>query len=308
MFKITLDSSCDCNIEELNKDNISVIFFNYTDGKNNYLDNMDASMYNNFYLKMKEGVVYKTSQINPETYYNFFEKQLKDNLPIIHVSLGSGLSNSINNAKIAVEMLKEKYDNCDIRIIDTKLASLGSVLVKNELIKCRNENLNVSEAEEKVNRFIDNLNAFYTTNTLTYFARGGRLSKIEAFLGNALKVNPILDCDHEGKLRVIEKVKGERKALDKLVNRIKYSVQNPNEQTIYICHADNETKALSLAKRLVNEVGFKDYKIYFMGPIIGAHTGPGLVAAFFFGKKRERVVHTIADNKEELKEELNKLA
>lgn len=308
MFKITLDSSCDCNIEELNKDNISVIFFNYTDGKNNYLDNMDASMYNNFYLKMKEGVVYKTSQINPETYYNFFEKQLKDNLPIIHVSLGSGLSNSINNAKIAVEMLKEKYDNCDIRIIDTKLASLGSVLIKNELIKCRNENLNVSEAEEKVNQFIDNLNAFYTTNTLTYFARGGRLSKIEAFLGNALKINPILDCDHEGKLRVVEKVKGERKALDKLVNRIKYSVTNPNEQTIYICHADNETKALSLAKRLVNEVGFKDYKIYFMGPIIGAHTGPGLVAAFFFGKKRERVVHTIADNKEELKEELNKLA
>lgn len=308
MFKITLDSSCDCNIEELNKDNISVIFFNYTDGKNNYLDNMDESLYTNFYLKMKEGVVFKTSQINPETYYNFFEKQLKDNLPIIHVSLGSGLSNSINNAKIAVEMLKEKYSNCDIRIIDTKLASLGSVLIKNELVKHRNNNLSVSEAEAKANQYIDNLNAFYTTNTLTYFARGGRLSKIEAFLGNALKVNPILDCDHEGKLRVVEKTKGERKALDKLISRIKHSVINPNEQTIYICHADNEIKAVLLANRLLNEVGFKDYKIYFMGPIIGAHTGPGLVATFFFGKKREKTIHTIAENKDELKEELNKLA
>ena len=308
MFLITIDSSSDCSIEELNKQNIPVISFEYTDGKNTFVDNMDESLYKNFYLKIKDGTVYKTSQINPNTYYNFFENQLKYNLPIIHISLGSGLSNSINNAKLAVELLKEKYPNSDIRIVDTKLASLGSVLIKNELLKYRNENLSINEAEEKINNIVDNLNAFYTTNTLTYFARGGRLSKIEAFFGNALKINPILDCDPDGKLIVIEKVKGEKKALDKLINRIKHSVINPKEQTIYICHADNEIKALTLANRLVNEVGFKDYKIYFMGPIIGAHTGPNLIAAFFFGKKREKVVHTIIDNKDELKDELNKLA
>ena len=129
------------------------------------------------------------------------------------------------------------------------------------------------------------LNAYYTTNTLTYFARGGRLSKVEAFIGNAIKINPIMDCDSDGKLRVIEKVRGSRKALDRLIERIKNSVINPKDQIVYICHADNESAKI-LGERLIKEVGFKDFKIYLMGPIIGAHAGPGVVASFFFGKKR----------------------
>lgn len=307
-YIISVDSSCDCSKEELDKKQIFVIPFKYNDSKTTYVDNQIEKGYKYFYMQMKSGTVYKTSQINPNEYYEYFNDLLKYNLPIIHISLGSGVSNTYNSALLAVEMLKEDNKNIDIKVIDSKLASLGSTLLMNDLINYDNSNLSATQAYDKIMEKVDTLNAYYTTDTLTYFARGGRLSKVEAFIGNSLKINPILDCDPDGKLRVIEKVRGERKALDHLISRIKNSVVNPSTQTIYICHADNEIKAVHLANRLVKEVGFKDYKIYFMGPIIGAHTGPSLVAAFFYGKKRSKVVENLSKvKKEELKDEVNKL-
>lgn len=306
-FIISIDSSCDCNKDELNKKQVFVIPFKYNDGQTIYVDKQQEKGYKNFYMQMKSGKLYKTSQINPNEYYEYFKDLLKYNLPIIHISLGTGVSNTYNNALVAVEMLKEN-SNVNIKVIDSKLASLGLTMLMDDLINYDNLNLNVNQAYEKIMEKVEALNAYYTTDTLTYFARGGRLSKVEAFFGNALKINPILDCDPDGKLRVIEKARGERKALDVLVNKIKNSVIDPSNQTLYVCHADNEIKAINLAARLVKEVGFKNYKLYFMGPIIGAHAGPGLVATFFYGKKRSKVVKSLSEvKKDELKDELNKL-
>lgn len=306
-FIITTDSSCDGSYSELQSKNIPVIFFNYSDDKNIFEDTMDEKGYKTFYQNIKSGTVYKTSQINPQKYYDFFKPLLKDNLPIIHVTLGSGLSNTINSIYIAISMLKEDYPNCDIRIIDSKIASLGLILILENLIFYRENNLTVDETYEQVNSKVLNVNAYYTTDTLTYFARGGRLSKVEAFLGNALKINPILDCDADGKLRIVEKVRGSKKAIDQLVKRIKEQVIDPENQFIYICHADDEVKGSLLGSRLVNEIGFKGYKLYFMGPIIGSHTGPGLVATFFHGKTRSNQLTSLNKNQaDELQKELNK--
>ena len=305
-YLITIDSSCDCSLQELNQKNIPVIFFKYNDETKTYKDNMQESGYKNFYNQMKEGKVFKTSQINPEEYYQFFEHLLDKNIPIIHISLGSGVSNTINSANLAISQLKEKYPNSDIRVIDTKLASLGSVLIMNKLIEFNSLDYSVDKAMNEIMPYVESLNAYYTTNTLTYFARGGRLSKIEAFFGNALKINPILDCDPDGKLRVIEKARGSKKAIERLIARIKDSSLDVSNQTVLVCHADNEQTATSVGERLVQEVGFKDYKLYFMGPIIGAHTGPGLIACFFFGKKRKAVITSLTENKEELEKQLEK--
>lgn len=292
-FIITTDSSCDCAIDELRKNNIPVIFFNYSDEKRVYTDTMDESGYKKFYEDMKNGSFFKTSQINPQSYYDFFKPILNENLPIIHVSLGSGLSNTINSIYIASSMLKEEFPQCDIRPLDSKIASLGLTVLINKLIEYRDADMDVDEALEKVSSVVDNGLAYFTTDTLTYFARGGRLSKVGAFLGNALKINPVLDVDPKGCLRITDKVRGSIKAIDTLTKRAKLNAVNPREQTVYVCHADDENKAHLIGKKLVDEVGFKDYKVYFMGPIIGAHTGPGLVAVFFFGKKREEEVPSV---------------
>ena len=116
-FIITTDSSCDCSYAELQSKNIPVIFFNYSDENKVYQDTMDEKGYKAFYQNIKSGTVYKTSQINPQAYYDFFKPLLKNNLPIIHVTLGSGLSNTINSIYIAISMLKEDFPNCDIKYI-----------------------------------------------------------------------------------------------------------------------------------------------------------------------------------------------
>lgn len=305
-FIITVDSSCDYNIQELKENNVPVIFFKYSCDNTFYEDNMDENSYKDFYRKMKEGKVFKTSQINPQEYYDFFEKLLDQHLPIIHISLGSGVSNTINSCNIAISMLKDEYPTCDIRAVDSYLASSGLALLVLEGIKYRDANEDVETAYRKIMDLVPHLNTYYTTNTLTYFARGGRLSKVEAFIGNALKINPILDCNPAGALRVIEKPRGIINAHNHIIARIKQTAIDPKNSTFIMTNADNPVVAVQLAERIKRECGFKDYKLVNMGPIIGAHTGPGLLAMFYFGKERSEGIPKLVIGKEKNKKELDK--
>lgn len=306
-FIITTDSSCDCAIDELKQKDIPVVFFEYADGTKTLVDDMNEKNYKSFYENMRKGIVYKTSQINPQRFYDFFKDLVKLNLPIIHMSLGSGLSNTVNSVHIAINMLKEDFPNCDIKVIDSKIASLGLTVMLNKLVELRDNDVEADKAFEIVNSKVINTIAYYTTDTLTYFARGGRLSKVEAFLGNALKINPILDCTPAGTLRIVDKVRGSKKAIEQLINRVKDVVIDPSNQYVLVCHADDEERGHLVGQKLVDEVGFKGYKLYFMGPIIGAHTGPGLVAVFFEGKTRTEEIKSLSKSSaEDINEEINK--
>ena len=305
-FIISVDSSCDCAINELKEKGISVAYFKYSDEAMTFEDTMNVKSYKNFYEQMRKGSVFKTSQINPLEFCNYFKPLLKENLPIIHVSLGSGLSNTINSLYIAISQLKEEFSGSEIKPIDSKFASLGLTLLINRLYELQCEGADAQQAYDEVSKVIDNVTAYFTTDTLTYFARGGRLSKVSAFIGNAIKINPVLDVDPDGKLRIVDKVRGSKHAIEQVIKRTKYSVINPNEQEVLICHADNAEKADLIGQKLVEEVGFKSYKTYFMGPIIGAHTGPSLVSVFFFGKKRSFDTSLISNkDKESLINEMN---
>lgn len=285
-FIITTDSACDCSKDELIIKDVSIIPFEYSDGSNTIMDKMEISNYKQFYDDIRHGVFYKTTQINPQRYYDFFKGLLNEGLPIVHVTLGSGLSNTINSIYIAINMLKDEFPTCNIKVVDSKLASLGLTIMVNKLIELRDQECDVDYAYDEVQKIIQHTIAYYTTDTLTYFARGGRLSKVEALIGNAFKINPILDCDPAGHLRIVDKVRGSKKAVQQLINRVKDMVLEPENQTIYVCHADALDKGNEIGQMLVEQCGFKNYKLYFMGPIIGAHTGPGLVAVFFIGKPR----------------------
>ncbi len=231
-----------------------------------------------------EGEVFKTSQINAAEYEEFFTEQAKKGLPIIHISLCEGLSNSINNAREAARNLAEK--GIKVSVIDATIASAGSYILALEGVKYRDEDMEYEEAVDKLSRKAKHIQTFYTTDTLKYFARGGRLSKSAALLGGMLHVNIILGCNAVGKLRVKAKVIGQKKAFKSYVQYVKSVAVNPENEEVYVVDAQNKEDAKELAALVQNEVGFKSVNYLSMGPTIGAHTGPGLIAMFFFGKEK----------------------
>ena len=295
-FIITTDSSSDFSKIALNKMGVLSIPYKYSNGNEIIEDSMDEKDYKVFYQKMKEGTIWKTSQINPQEYYTFFKEIYKKyHLPILHISLGSGVSNTINSLNIAINLLEE--EGIIVKEIDSKIASLGVGLIACNALELKNKGYDIDKVyNELKDNIVPYINTLYTTNTLTYFARGGRLSKVEAFVGNALRINPILDVNPSGNLRVIDKCHGTNKTLKRIIERIKATVIEPQNQILYVTHADNEERAIDVAKEIVSECGFKNYLLTFMGPIIGAHAGPGLIAVFYKGKERKQNANYYLNN------------
>lgn len=286
-FIITCDSACDMSKEYIDSLGVYVIPFEYISIERNeteaYLDTMNASDYKAFYEKMRNGVVFKTTQINVDRYLEFFHS-LKDlDLPILHISLCNALSNTIENAQYVAKELEKEGMN--IQVVDGKIASLGLGLLINKACILRNEGKTIEETKTIIEETADNMGVYYTTNTLTYFARGGRLSKTSSFIASALRINVILDCNENGGLRTIAKCHGRNKAKKYILDHIKENAVDPKNQAIYVCASDCKDEAVTFAASLVKEVGFKYYVLTDMGPIIGAHAGPGLMAFFFEAKK-----------------------
>lgn len=295
-FIITVDSSCEVSAEELAKLGIRMIYINYADGEKVYSSKMNEEENKKFYENMENGVVYKTSQINVQEYVNFFEPLLEENNNILHISLSAALSNTVNNAYLANEVLKETHPEANVIPVDSKIASLGVYIVVLEAYRLQQEGLTISEAFEKLNEFVKYVNTYYTTDDLTYFVRGGRLNKVTAFVGKVFKINPILDCMPSGQLRVVKNVRGRRRAIEYVIERIANTAIDPEKQTIYICHANCKERGQELADTLVNTLHFKDAKLYPMGPIIGAHAGPGLLAFFYTGALRTIEIKNYPEN------------
>lgn len=288
-YIFTIDSSCDCPLVELQEKDVPVIRFRYFEGEDNHIDEMDPTIYKDFYQKMRDGHTYSTSQINPTEYMEFFKEQMKKygTKQIIHISLCEGLSGTINSARLAARQMLEEDKEAKVLIVDPTIASLGSTMMLYEGLRVREEGMEFEEAFKYLQEKALHINTYYTTDTLTFFAKGGRLSKAAAFVGNAFKICPILDCKVKGELDVIAKIRTTKKALDFIVQKVKETVIDPTSQMLYVCTADNEELGKELAERLIQECGFTHYRIYAMGPIIAAHAGPGLLSVFYYGKTRE---------------------
>lgn len=285
-FVITIDSSCDGNLQELYSKDVDVIFYYYSNGTTEYLDDMDMDKGLSFFNNMRNGTSYSTSQLNQYAYYDFFKKNLIRSKNIIHISLTEGLSGSINQARLAAKELMNEDKSIRITPIDSLIACNGELVLLDKAIELRDNGTPYEEAVKILNEFATEINTYFTTNTLTYFVRGGRLSKATGFIGSVLRINPVLVCAPNGNLKVDKQVRGKKSAANYILEECLARVINPEKQYVYICHADNLEGAYEYEKLLVEGVGFKGAKIYQMGPIIGSHTGPGLIAIFFHGKKR----------------------
>ena len=285
-------STVDLTSQYLENRNIPYKSFHFFLDEEEHLDDMFSSNMKaeEFYNYMVEGKMTKTAQVNVEEYCEFFEELLTKADELVHIVFSSGLSGSFNSARIAVETLKEKLPNKKIYIVVSLCASSGYGLFMDMLADKRDEGVSAKELYE----YAENLKLsirhdFYSTD-LTFYVRGGRVSKTAGFFGNILKICPVLDMNNEGKLIVRKKAHGRVKAREEMLASMLANAKDGrnNEGKCFISHSNCLDEAQKLVALL--EMNFENLqgqiKIFSIGPTIGSHTGPGTVALFYVGAER----------------------
>jgi len=287
-YVIFTDAASDLPAELIKAHNISVIPMNFeVEGKSykHYPDGRELE-YLKFYQMLRSGNTATTSQINSSEFLNYFEPVLKCGVDIFYLSFSSGLSGTYQSSTIAAKELMERYPERKVYCVDSLCTSVGEgMLVYNAALK-KAEGFDIDELKKWTLQNRNHLCHWFTVNDLNYLKRGGRLSATSAVLGTVLSVKPILYVDKEGCLVLSRKTRGRRKSLESLVAHMeKFSVK-PEEQTIFIGHGDSINDAKILSAMLKERFAVKNVVISDIGPIIGAHTGPGVIALFFFGNEK----------------------
>lgn len=239
-----------------------------------------------FYDKMREGSIAKTAAVNVDAFQDAFEGVLKEGLDLLYLGFSSGLSSTCNSAQIAAEELAEKYPERKIRVVDTLAASAGEGLLVYLALQKKNGGATLDEVADYVESIKLNLCHWFTVEDLVYLKRGGRVSSMVALAGTVLGIKPILHVDNEGHLINISKVRGRKASIAALADKYTELAITPNEGTVFISHGDCLEAAESLAAMIEAKHGVKTEIITYVGPVIGAHSGPGTLALFFLGKER----------------------
>jgi DegV family protein with EDD domain len=232
---------------------------------------------------MREGKVYKTSQVPPNIFKERIEKYAKQGDTCIYVGFSSELSGTYQSSVMAKTELVEEYPNFDIELIDTKLAALGLGLTVLKAAQMAKAEKSKEEIVQMVNFYKDHMKSIFTVDDLDYLCRGGRLSKTSALIGGLLNVKPILEVQ-EGKLVPVEKVRGRSKVIKRMVEMLKTHGVDLSNQVIGISHGDDEVNAKKLIDMIREETDCKDIIVETIGSTIGAHAGPGTLTLFFLNE------------------------
>lgn len=284
-------STADLTEEHFKQRNINYICFHFElDGKA-YMDDLGKSVpFDEFYQAMIDGAETKTSQINADEFEKYFEQFLKEGKDILHLCLSSGISGVINSAIIAKNNLQERYPDRKIYIVDSLGASSGYGLIMDKLADLRDQGCTVDELYDWVEKNKLNLHHWFFSTDLTFYIRGGRVSKTAGIVGGILGICPLLNMDHEGRLIPRFKIKGKRKVIRTIVDKMEEFADGGPEyaEKCYMCHSacyeDARAVADLVEQRFPNLKG--KVEINDIGTTIGSHTGPGTVALFFWGSKR----------------------
>lgn len=290
-FILSCCSTADLTKEHFNNRGISYICFHYElDGKA-YRDDLGETMsFEEFYQAMRDGADTKTSQINADEFCEYFEPFLKDGKDILHLTLSSGISGVYNSARIAQEMMQEKYPDRKIYVVDSLAASSGYGLFMDKLADMRDEGKSIDEIHEWAEGHKKELQHWFFTSDLTYLVRGGRVSKTAGFIGGVMNICPLLNVDFEGKLIARQKVRTKKKVMSTIVDKMEENAVDGIDYSgkCYIsqsdCLEDAKMVAELVEKRFPKLNG--TVEITSIGTTIGSHTGPGTVAMFFWGKER----------------------
>jgi DegV family protein with EDD domain len=235
------------------------------------------------YEAIRNGIVPKTSQASPLIFEEVFTQMAKKSEDGIYIAFSSELSGTYSTAVMILDQVKEKYPNFNLTIVDTKCASLGFGLVVKEAARLAANNVGKEEILKDVRFRCQHMEHLFTVEDLDYLAKGGRVSKASAFLGGLLNIKPILNVE-DGKLVPIEKIRGKKKVLRRIIELMHERGANLQDQVIGISHADNEEIALEM-KAMIEEV-FHSKEVYIssIGSAVGSHTGAGTISIFFLNQ------------------------
>ena len=283
-YIIFTDSACDLSAEVLRLWGVKFSSLSFMfDGESHSYENheLPAPV---FYEFMRNGKTAKTSAINPDTFAHAFERQLKKGRDILYLGFSSALSTTCNSARIAAEELLEQYPERKILIVDTLGASAGQGLLVYLTVQQKRNGATIEEAAKFAEDNKMSICQWFTTDTLTYLQRGGRVSTMSAVFGNMLDIRPVMHVDEEGKLTNTAKARGRKATIRALADK---AIKSAKDGTpIFISHADCEADAIALGNMIRQARGLKTEFITDVGPVIGAHAGPGTLALFFVGTER----------------------
>lgn len=285
-------STVDLSREHLDRLDIKYIFFHYfLDGKE-YKDDLGQSMpLDKFYQAMTDGAMTKTAQVNISEYLDFFTPFLEQGKDILHLTLSSGISGTFNSAQNAAAIARERFPERKIYIVDSLAASSGYGLLMDTLADKRDAGMDIDSLRDWAEENKLRLHHWFFSTDLTFFVRGGRISKAAGVFGGMLNICPLMNVDYQGRLIPREKIRTKKKVIQAIADKM---VECADDGLDYSgkCYMSNSA-CLEDARQVADLVEARFPKlngkvlINSIGTVIGSHTGPGTVALFFWGKKRE---------------------
>lgn len=286
-FVLFTDNTCDMPRSFYEENGIEVLTLScLMEGKRyTYEDSMPEQ---EFYAKLRAGSMPTTSQINPEEAAERFRPYAEKGIDILYIAFSSGLSGSCNSGRLAAEMLAEENLPGRIVVVDSLCASMGEGLLVYYAVQLKKEGRPLDEVAAWLEENKLHLCHNFTVDDLFHLHRGGRVSKATAILGTMIGVKPVLHVDNEGHLINIGKARGRKKSLIALVDNMEKQIKDYDGENkiVFISHGDSEEDAKYVENLVRTRFGIDSFVINYIGPTIGAHSGPGTIALFFMGAYR----------------------
>ena len=289
-YEIFTDVSVDIDMDFADAHHLHYISMNYSLGEeHHHCDRPESDeMMHTYYQRLREKISTQTSQIIPYHYVEAFEPYVKKGCSILYMSLSSGLSNTYESACMAAAQLKETYPDVTIEIVDSLGATGGMGLLAESACLNRDEKgMSIEENAAWLREYSHRIHFWFKVEDLMYLSRGGRISTAAALMGTALKLKPILTINKTGKLDTIDKKRGNRLAFKRLLDLFEAHYQPGIYDTVYICCADCKKDAETLRDMVLEKHPELTVRITMLSPIIGAHTGPDMLALIHYGDIKE---------------------
>lgn len=239
-----------------------------------------------FYDLQRQGYFATTSQVNPQTYHYYFNRALMQGMDVLYLGFSSGLSGCMQSANICAEELKEKYPDRKITCIDTLCAAVGEGFLVLEAAKRQEEGMGIDDLANWVVENRMNVCHWFTVDVFDHLKHGGRVGAASAAMGTMLGIKPMLHVDEDGKLAVMEKPRGQKKAMEAQLKRMGAGWMPSIGQRVIIGHGDDLDKAKLLQAEVAKKFPNAEIQLAYIGPVIGAHTGPGMLALIYWGNNR----------------------
>ena len=285
-YQIITDSCCDLTDAQYESWNVKYVPLTVTYGGESRDNFSDPAAVKAFYDQMRQGVTATTAAVNPAGWAQTMEPCLQAGEDVLVLAFSSGLSTTYQSAVIAAQELAEKYPQRKIRVVDTLAAALGQGLLVWYACRKRDEGLDIDSLTAWLEENKLHLCHWFTVDDLMHLKRGGRVSATTALVGTMLNIKPVLHVDDEGHLVNVSKTRGRKASLDTLAKKLGELGEGYDNSTVFISHGNCLEDAEYLARVVKEQYGVKEVIIGYVGAVIGAHAGPGVVAFFFLGNKR----------------------